>query len=349
MKRISSLFLAIALSLNVFSSLAVESKLYCMKGFVNKSPATIFLAYLSNEQGESFFGSYHYDAIMLPISIGGYKKDGNVVLFSYYGSHEEKFEGKLSNTAYSGYWTSGDKKYSFNFTIDKELQSSFSWLFFERFKYLKTQGEPPLSAYYEAIAFPKENIKNYNSIRSEIFKANSEAEMLKNITKTEADFKDEEEVFEMEDGNEFMLSNELFSYVIPIFMNNDFIIFKSYSYMYLGGAHGNSGISYFTYDINKNKLVNLSDILINTNSIELKKIIYNYYLIKYGADAGKNLFEDKEALDVPDVFYITPNNITFSYGEYEIASYADGIISVTVPLEKIEKYLTEYAIKNFIK
>ena len=349
MKLISSLFLAIVLSLNVFSSLAAESKLYCMKGFVNKSPATMFFAYLSNEQIVSFFGSYYYDAIMLPIDLVGTKKDGVLTLHGLYGSHEEKFEGKLSSTGYNGYWTSGDKKYSFNFTIDKELQSSFSWLFFEHLKYLKKQGEYPLSSYYEAVAFPKENIKNYNSIRREIFEATSEAEMLKKITKPESAFKDEYETLEMEEGNEFMLSNELFSYIIPIFMNKDFIVFEAFTYMYLGGAHGNSGVKYFTYDINKNKLVKISDILINTKSIELKKIIYNHYLIKYGADAGKNLFEDKKALDVPDVFYITPNNITFSYGEYEIASYADGIISVTVPLEKIKKFLTEYAIKTFIK
>ena len=182
------------------------------------------------------------------------------------------------------------------------MQSSFSWLFFERLKYLKKEGELPLSAYYDAVAFPKENIKNYNTIRNEIFKANSETEMLKKITKPESDFKNEDEKFEIEEGHEFMLSSELFNYIIPIFMNNDFIIFKAFTYMYLGGAHGNSGVNYFTYDLNKNKLVKLSDILINTNSFELKEIIYNYYIIKYGADAGENLFVDKKALDVPEVF-----------------------------------------------
>ena len=349
MKTISNLFLAITLSLNVFSSSATESKLYCMKGFVNKSPATMFLGYISNEGGESFFGSYYYDTIMLPIELNGYNEDGNVALFAYYGSHEEKFEGKFSETEYSGYWTSGNKKYSFKFTINDELQSNFSWLFFRRFKYLKNEGEPPFSSHYEAVAFPKENIKNYNTIRNEVFEADSEDEMLKKITKTEADFEGEDEVFIMNDGSELILSSGYWRCIIPIFMNNDFIIFESYLSMYLGETHYIDEINYFTYDLNNNKKVKLSDILIDTNSTELKEIIYNKYIEKYGAEAIKYLFKNKEDLDVPEVFYITPNNITFSYGKTDMNAYAYGIISVSVPLEKIKKFLTEYAINTFIK
>lgn len=132
------------------------------------------------------------------------------------------------------------------------------------------------------------------------------------------------------------------------------------SYEYLGGAHGSTAMQGITYskldgkEINDRMLKNsrpkgLNDII--------KKGLKRYFAecgttIKSDADlTDQLLLEDgKSVNDLPlpaEGLYITPQGIVFTYGQYEIAPYAAGIPTFTVPFEQLKPYMTYAAIDLF--
>lgn len=115
-----------------------------------------------------------------------------------------------------------------------------------------------------------------------------------------------------------------------VYNKGDFVSIEDYSYVYSGGAHGNYGVNYRSYDKISKKIIAYSDFFdFEANEI-LESLLAKEIKSKNIKTFGTDFF-------VTDNIYFTEKGITFVYNPYEIASYADGIISVFLPFEKIPK------------
>lgn len=132
------------------------------------------------------------------------------------------------------------------------------------------------------------------------------------------------------------------------------------TYEYLGGAHGSTAMQGITFSKLDGKEIN-DRVLKNSRPKGLNNIIKNG-LKKYFAECGttiKNdadladqllLEEGKSVNDLPlpaEGLYISAQGIVFCYGQYEIAPYAAGIPTFTVPFEQLKPYMTYAAIDLF--
>ena len=105
---------------------------------------------------------------------------------------------------------------------------------------------------------------------------------------------------------------------------------------YLGGAHGSHVVWYYNFDRASGKLLDIHDIVPK----DKEKLVLT--------EMGEQLCRDWDAKDLADLqeqtgitmlgdLYLTNNfllkkdSITFLFNQYEIAPYAAGLISVTIP------------------
>ena len=131
---------------------------------------------------------------------------------------------------------------------------------------------------------------------------------------------------------------EVYDEISILFQKNGLIGFVSSGYEYTGGAHGLYGSVNYTYDSQSEKLISLEDIF----AINFESILEEAINAQLRTD--RNLAPDASLSDegfFVDVVTATPNfmlsetGITFHYNIYEIASYADGSIDITVPYDEI--------------
>lgn len=116
---------------------------------------------------------------------------------------------------------------------------------------------------------------------------------------------------------------------------------------YTGGAHGIYSTDFYVFNLNKNKLLESSDIF-DVN--KLNRIGYEYFLQDRGLTKKNEemiveeyWFED-HIFQLNNNFSIDSEFVTFVFNPYEISSYAEGQIFVKIPIKKLEN-----AIKNEYK
>jgi len=111
---------------------------------------------------------------------------------------------------------------------------------------------------------------------------------------------------------------------------------------YLGGAHGNYGIFSLFLNPQSGEEILFKDIVSKPD--EFKKMAELFFRKEYEIPEGEDInytgFSFKD-----DVFHL-PKNITISkdeisliYNPYEVASFADGMLSVDIPLSDAKKFL----------
>lgn len=120
------------------------------------------------------------------------------------------------------------------------------------------------------------------------------------------------------------------------------------SYVFTGGAHGNTAL--MTYTFNKNGLVKIENILNleNDNSLKLTNIIFEKLNKKLGDNLNLDMLKDGLGLGEGTGFDYTSNlenfivideGIIFIYGQYQVAPYAAGQPEVLLRWEELEGYL----------
>jgi hypothetical protein len=75
---------------------------------------------------------------------------------------------------------------------------------------------------------------------------------------------------------------------------------------------------------------------------KLPKLLEKYYKEERGIPQEQSLMEAGlfvDTIPLNDNFMITPGNFMFSYVPYEISSYAEGEISITVPYSEISAFV----------
>lgn len=117
-------------------------------------------------------------------------------------------------------------------------------------------------------------------------------------------------------------------------------------YSYTGGAHGNPSESYVSFATNNGKRLKFEDIVEKGKLSELETINITHLKLARNIKEQSTLEEsglfvkgDKVAL--PSSFALTRKGLLIAYDYYEIASYADGVISYIIPFNKLKDILKD--------
>lgn len=144
---------------------------------------------------------------------------------------------------------------------------------------------------------------------------------------------------------EFMMHYERELHITKIYETELLVTLNIQLYIYSGGAHG-STIDYgMTFRKSDGRLMGKN--ILNTLEGDdgwrdmMYQELMGYFNVKTEEELSECLFEPElYKLDLPDAEpYFTEDGLTFTYQQYEIAAYAYGMPSFTIPYDKVKKYL----------
>lgn len=116
------------------------------------------------------------------------------------------------------------------------------------------------------------------------------------------------------------------------------------TFYFTGGAHYVREDITHVYNVDEKKYINFSDLLIKDSEDLLKNVVLKY-LYKYGEKKGI-LFNDWQVEDGTKItdknyenFYLDNNGLNILFPPYQVASWADGEIKITIPFEELKNIL----------
>lgn len=123
------------------------------------------------------------------------------------------------------------------------------------------------------------------------------------------------------------------------FAEKKFVSMTLYVYYYMGGAHGNTTVYTFNYDLDKNKEYRLSDLFEG----EYLKVISDYCIKEISGDE----YTDDEWVRsgaAPEAenfkaFTLSQKGILIHFQQYQVLPYAAGMPEVLVPKSVLDKYV----------
>ncbi|WP_281541602.1 DUF3298 and DUF4163 domain-containing protein [Maribacter aestuarii] len=115
------------------------------------------------------------------------------------------------------------------------------------------------------------------------------------------------------------------------------------SYLFTGGAHGYSTIRFSNFD--KRKGIELENSKLFKNKGAFMDLAEAKFRSQEKIPATQSINStgfmfDGETFYLPENIGFTPEGIQLLYNQYEVASYADGPIILTLPYDEVKDYLT---------
>ena len=136
---------------------------------------------------------------------------------------------------------------------------------------------------------------------------------------------------------EVQISGEL------VYENKDIVCIGLNSYVYTGGAHGYGSTRFLNFDKKRAEELDVSALL--SSREEFEKLAEREFRSQEEIPADSSINSTGFMFD-GDQFYL-PENIGFTedglvllYNPYEVASYADGSIEMTLPYSEVKEYLS---------
>lgn len=157
-------------------------------------------------------------------------------------------------------------------------------------------------------------------------------------TSSEGDVISEPNSAGLSDGeaSDYVLPPYWFNVYYNIYTNNEKILsFGLYDYQYTGGAHGLSVGSFYSYDLEKKKLIKLSDLF--EPKFDYITYINDQIYRKIDSETKHDpesayAYYDFNGITEDVKFYIEDNNLVIFFDQYEIAPYASGTPTFKIPL-----------------
>jgi len=151
----------------------------------------------------------------------------------------------------------------------------------------------------------------------------------------------------MEKGEDsYFPSYSVYGNVAVSRMDNHVVSLCENIYDYLGGAHGNYETIGRTYDVASGKELQITDILTDPEGFYDKA--FEYIIAYLEENYGEVLFQDYVETVRTDTFgrtpaswYLDSTGIVVDYQPYQIAPYAAGMQSVTLPYDEFASYIKE--------
>lgn len=128
--------------------------------------------------------------------------------------------------------------------------------------------------------------------------------------------------------------------VLVKYNDDNWLVTEATVASYTGGAHGNYASSFANIDVAQQRIWKLDDII--TTRSDLRPLLNDAAIAYFGLTPGAGMENRLLVDEVPptDNFYIGANGLSFVYNPYEIASYADGQITLFIPYKKLFHLLT---------
>lgn len=136
----------------------------------------------------------------------------------------------------------------------------------------------------------------------------------------------------------------------------NFCCFQINNMDYWGGAHGMYGTYPLLFDLSTLEQIQNKTLFRPGFEKQLNAIVKDCALIQMIKNRQKNApalsaeeRSDLESRDVKahDTFYLDKKGITYVYNPYEIASYAEGLIEVFVPFDRVRALLKPGVLKHY--
>ncbi len=129
------------------------------------------------------------------------------------------------------------------------------------------------------------------------------------------------------------------------------IAYSIYVETYLGGAHGSHDIYYLNIDSKTGKRLSKADVFKADKEEQLLQAITMRLAHDYNCKDRNELVEKTSITMLGDIyveqnFTLEAEGVTFVYNTYEIASYAEGTISVFMPYEDLKDFMNMSLIDN---
>lgn len=115
-----------------------------------------------------------------------------------------------------------------------------------------------------------------------------------------------------------------------------------YTNTYMGGAHGSATEQYFNYDIEKQSLINLDDIIQAGQRQKFNSLAFETYKRWVQENQSENNLEDYQQtwpFLLSDDFFFADNGLVLQYDEYQIGPYAAGLPRLIIPYEQLQGIL----------
>jgi len=129
-----------------------------------------------------------------------------------------------------------------------------------------------------------------------------------------------------------------------VYEDNALLTLELNSYVFTGGAHGYSALQFFNFDKKKGKELENRQLFSNQGEFEQFAELKFREQEKIPLDKPINhtgfMFE-RDTFHLPENMGFTENGMQLRYNPYEVASYADGSISLTLPYDEIKGYLAK--------
>lgn len=138
-------------------------------------------------------------------------------------------------------------------------------------------------------------------------------------------------------GSNFM-SYDADTFMQIVYQSEEIISMDLNFYFFTGGAHGYGGTRFLNFDAKTGVLLTADNLFSETET--LKTIAESKIRAQYQIPEGQNInatgfwFKDNQ-FHLPENIGITDAEIVLLYNAYEIASYAEGAISISIPKEEI--------------
>lgn len=132
-----------------------------------------------------------------------------------------------------------------------------------------------------------------------------------------------------------------------------YVTYETNSYSYAGGAHGSSTITNVNILKPSGKVL---EYVVDTLRLEEMQPLLRQGVLSYLNDIewdettdetlDENLFIENGIIPLPSVSpYLTSEGLCFVYQQYEIACYAMGMISFTLPYSEVKPFMTPEALQ----
>jgi hypothetical protein len=319
------------------------SEYLMMKGSIGKYPVVFHLYRINN----NIDGYYYYEHFQQPVQLQG-KIDGKKMQLIYYDREEEnnneQINAILNNSSVTGTWISGKKKLNIVLKASNDSLLDFQYVSVSgKRKIPKTPFTSVDEVSYEALSvWPTENSVHpatglvKSSIRAEFDKQNSSDEIRKIM------LAEKNATLNFNNGDSEMINYAVENKVRIIYRDARFLSLAHFKYDYTGGAHGNYGTNYTCIDLQKEKKLELSDLLDTFEArYTLKTLLEKAYREQYNIPDEQSVSETLlvDSIPISDNFFVTGKYLAFGYNPYEIGAYAMGEILLYVPLKDLAGYL----------
>lgn len=127
-----------------------------------------------------------------------------------------------------------------------------------------------------------------------------------------------------------------------IYKGNKIVSFSNESYLYSGGAHGNTMKTHYVFDLESKDVLSSNEVF-KPKSCNAIIDLQKKALEKEGVNI-EEIYTD--GFTCENNFYFTKEGIYFHYNQYEIASYADGPIDIFISIEEIKPHLQRLDLMN---